>query len=44
MFSMSDRMPGGGNTTERYSAPDGRFVLRDVETDSDLQVDAMKRG
>ena len=27
-----------------YSAPDGHFVLRDVEADSDLQVDALKRG
>jgi uncharacterized GH25 family protein/protocatechuate 3,4-dioxygenase beta subunit len=37
-------MPGRGNTADGYSAPDGRFVLRDVEIDSDLQVDALKRG
>jgi hypothetical protein len=33
---------GGG--TEAYSAPDGHFVLRNVETEADLQVDALKRG
>jgi len=33
---------GGG--TEAYSAPDGHFVLRNVETEADLQVDAVKRG
>jgi hypothetical protein len=43
MFSLNF-MPGRGNTAEGYSAPDGRFVLRDVEIDSDLQVDALKRG
>jgi protocatechuate 3,4-dioxygenase beta subunit len=35
-------MRGGAN--EAYSAPDGRFVLRSVETDADLLVDAVKRG
>jgi len=34
--------PGGGS--EGFSAPDGHFVLRNVETDADLQVDAVKRG
>ncbi|HXH37190.1 MAG TPA: carboxypeptidase regulatory-like domain-containing protein, partial [Thermoanaerobaculia bacterium] len=33
---------GGGS--EAYSAPDGRFVLRNVETEADIQVDALKRG
>ncbi|HSY47283.1 MAG TPA: carboxypeptidase regulatory-like domain-containing protein [Thermoanaerobaculia bacterium] len=33
---------GGGS--EAYSAPDGHFVLRSVETEADLQVDALKRG
>jgi protocatechuate 3,4-dioxygenase beta subunit len=37
-------MPGRGNTTDSYSAPDGHFVVRDVEIDSDVQVDAQKRG
>ena len=41
MFSF---MPGRGSTGEGYSAPDGHFILRDVNIDSDLQVDAMKRG
>jgi uncharacterized GH25 family protein len=35
---------GRGDTGEGYSAPDGRFILRDVNIDSDIQVDAMKRG
>ncbi len=34
----------GGNGSEGYSAPDGHFVLRNVEIESDLQVDAVKRG
>ena len=42
MFVMMAGMRGGGN--DGYSAPDGHFVLRNVETDADLQVDAMKRG
>lgn len=35
-------MRGGGS--DGYSAPDGHFVLRNVETEADLQVDAVKRG
>jgi hypothetical protein len=41
MFALMGR---GGNGSEGYSAPDGHFVLRNVETDADLQVDAVKRG
>jgi hypothetical protein len=41
MFSF---MPARGNTGDGYSAPDGRFILRDVIIDSDIQVDAVKRG
>jgi uncharacterized GH25 family protein len=33
-----------GFFSDGYSAPDGRFILRDVNIDSDLQVDALKRG
>jgi len=43
MFSFA-MMPGRGNMSSSYSAPDGHFVLRDVDPDSDLQVDAVKRG
>ena len=43
MFSFNF-MPGRGNLSDGYSAPDGHFVLRDVDVDSDLQVDALKRG
>lgn len=42
MFSLMNMRGGGGS--EAYSAPDGHFVLRNVETDSDIQVDAAKRG
>ena len=35
---------GGGGVSEGYSAPDGHFVLGDVETDAELQIDAVKRG
>ncbi|MDP9361418.1 MAG: carboxypeptidase-like regulatory domain-containing protein [Acidobacteriota bacterium] len=41
MFAMLAMRSGG---SEGYSAPDGHFVLRNVETDTDLQVDAVKRG
>lgn len=41
MFSLMT-MRGGMNDT--YSAPDGHYVLRNVDTDADLQVDAVKRG
>lgn len=41
MFAMMNR---GNGRSEGYSAPDGHFVLRDVEIDADLQVDAVKRG
>jgi uncharacterized GH25 family protein len=41
MFSF---MPMRGNMSDGYSAPDGHFVLRNVEIDSDIQVDAQKRG
>jgi hypothetical protein len=41
IFAMMNR---GGNGSEGYSAPDGHFVLRNVEPDADLQVDAVKRG
>jgi uncharacterized GH25 family protein len=41
---MFNFMPGRGNMNDAYSAPDGHFVLRNVEVDSDLQVDALKRG
>src|SRR5258706_13828341 len=43
MFAMM-AMRGGGGGNEGYSAPDGHFVLRNVEPDADLQVDAVKRG
>ncbi|MEA2327656.1 MAG: hypothetical protein QOE68_2615, partial [Thermoanaerobaculia bacterium] len=33
-----------GLFSDAYSAPDGRFILRDVNIDSDIQVDAVKRG
>src|SRR5438270_12853253 len=42
MFSFA--MAIRGNFSDAYSAPDGHFVLRDVEADSDLHVDALKRG
>jgi hypothetical protein len=41
MFFMMARGFGGN---EAYSAPDGHFVLRNVETEADLEVDALKRG
>jgi large repetitive protein len=41
-FAFAPMRFGGG--TEAYSAPDGHFVLRNVETEADLQVDAVKRG
>ena len=41
MFAMMTR---GGAASDGYSAPDGHFVLRNVETEADLQVDAVKRG
>lgn len=40
-------MMGGrnfGQDAGTYSAPDGRFVLRSVATDSDIQIDAQKKG
>ncbi|HEX3067088.1 MAG TPA: carboxypeptidase regulatory-like domain-containing protein [Thermoanaerobaculia bacterium] len=43
MFAMIG-VTRGGNASEGYSAPDGHFVLRNVETDADLHVDALKRG
>jgi uncharacterized GH25 family protein/protocatechuate 3,4-dioxygenase beta subunit len=43
MFSFNF-MPGRQDTSDGYSAPDGHFVLHNVEVDSDLQVDALKRG
>ncbi|MEA2236980.1 MAG: large repetitive protein [Thermoanaerobaculia bacterium] len=43
MFGIVNMMRGGGGS-DGYSAPDGHFVLRNVETDADLQVDAVKRG
>jgi|GEM_PF-270085 len=42
LFGMMNR--GFNNNSEGYSAPDGHFVLRNVEIDADLQVDAVKRG
>jgi protocatechuate 3,4-dioxygenase beta subunit len=42
MFGFMNMRAGGFNET--YSAPDGRFVLHNVDVDSDLQVDALKRG
>jgi len=33
-----------GTFSDGYSAPDGHFILRDVNTGSDIQVDALKRG
>ncbi len=42
MFAMIGMMRGGAS--DGYSAPDGHFVLRNVETDADLHVDALKRG
>jgi protocatechuate 3,4-dioxygenase beta subunit len=41
---MFNFIPQRGNGSDGYSAPDGHFVLRDVNVDSDLQVDALKRG
>jgi protocatechuate 3,4-dioxygenase beta subunit len=41
MFALMGRV---GNGSDGYSAPDGHFVLRNVETEADLQVDAVKRG
>jgi hypothetical protein len=41
---MFNFMSMRGNVSDGYSAPDGRFVLRNVEIDSDLQIDALKRG
>ncbi|HEX9459718.1 MAG TPA: carboxypeptidase regulatory-like domain-containing protein, partial [Thermoanaerobaculia bacterium] len=41
MFAMMVR---GNARSDGYSAPDGHFVLRNVETEADLQVDAAKRG
>ena len=41
MFSFAT---GRGFFSDAYSAPDGHFILRDVNIDSDLQVDAAKRG
>jgi len=34
----------GGGVSEGYSAPDGHFVISEVETDAELQIDALKRG
>ena len=33
-----------GQDATTYTAPDGRFVLRSVATESDIQVDASKKG
>ena len=41
-FAFMPRMGGGGS--DAYSAPDGHFVLRNVETEAKLQIDATKRG
>jgi len=41
-FAFMPRMGGGGS--DAYSAPDGQFVLRNVETEAKLQIDATKRG
>ncbi|HEV7573037.1 MAG TPA: carboxypeptidase regulatory-like domain-containing protein [Thermoanaerobaculia bacterium] len=41
MFSFATAR---GLSSDGYSAPDGRFILRDVNIDSDIQVDALKRG
>jgi hypothetical protein len=41
MFSFATTR---GRFSDGYSAPDGRFILRDVNIDSDIQVDALKRG
>ena len=41
-FAFLPRAGGGGS--DGYSAPDGHFVLRNVETEANLQVDAVKRG
>ena len=43
MFAMLGVMRGNA-TSDGYSAPDGHFVLRNVETEADLHVDALKRG
>jgi len=42
MFPMMMNRFGAQN--DAYSAPDGRFVLRNVDTEEELQVDAVKRG
>ncbi|MGA8807262.1 MAG: carboxypeptidase regulatory-like domain-containing protein, partial [Thermoanaerobaculia bacterium] len=41
MFSFATAR---GFSNDGYSAPDGHFILRDVNIDSDIQVDALKRG
>jgi protocatechuate 3,4-dioxygenase beta subunit len=40
MMAFAARAAQGG----RYTGPDGRFVLRGIEPDSDIQVDAVKKG
>lgn len=34
----------GTGMSESYSAPDGHFVLSDVTTEAELQIDALRRG
>ena len=42
---MPMMMQGRGvDTPAAFSGPDGRFVLRAVEADSEIEVDALKRG
>ncbi|MEA2413939.1 MAG: large repetitive protein [Thermoanaerobaculia bacterium] len=41
---MFNFMPGRGDFGDGYSAPDGHFSLRDVNIDSDILVEAVKRG
>jgi protocatechuate 3,4-dioxygenase beta subunit len=37
-------MTQGGGMNDAFSAPDGHYVLRNVDTDADTQVEAAKRG
>jgi protocatechuate 3,4-dioxygenase beta subunit len=33
-----------GQVAQRYSAPDGHYVLRNIEPDSEMKVEALKKG
>ncbi len=44
MMMMGPGMRNLGQEGVAYSGPDGRFVLRSVPTDTDIQIDATKKG